>query len=82
VTLPLIAPGILSAALLCFTLSIDDFVITFFTQGPNSTTLPVKIYSMLKFGVSPVINAISTCFLIVTACVVVIATQLQRGEES
>jgi len=78
VTLPLIAPGILSGALLCFTLSIDDFVITFFTQGPNSSTLPVKIYSMLKFGVSPVVNAISTCFLCVTAVLVVLLTRLEK----
>jgi spermidine/putrescine transport system permease protein len=78
VTLPLIAPGIISAALLCFTLSIDDFVITFFTQGPNSTTLPVKIYSMVKFGVTPVINAISTLFLIVTAIAVVLLTKAGR----
>ncbi len=79
VTLPLIAPGIISAALLCFTLSIDDFVITFFTQGPNSTTLPVKIYSMVKFGVTPVINAISTLFLIVTAIAIVLLTKLEKG---
>jgi spermidine/putrescine transport system permease protein len=78
VTLPLIAPGILSGALLCFTLSIDDFVITFFTQGPNSSTLPVRIYSMLKFGVSPVVNAISTCFLCVTALLVVALTRLEK----
>jgi spermidine/putrescine transport system permease protein len=78
VTLPIIAPGIISSALLCFTLSIDDFVITFFTQGPNSTTLPVKIYSMVKFGVSPVVNAISTLFLIVTAIAVVLITRLEK----
>jgi spermidine/putrescine transport system permease protein len=80
VTLPIIAPGIVSAALLCFTLSIDDFVITFFTQGPNSTTLPVKIYSMLKFGVTPVVNAISTLFLVVTALAITLLTKLQRGD--
>jgi len=78
VTLPVIAPGIISAALLCFTLSIDDFVITFFTQGPNSTTLPVKIYSMVKFGVSPVVNAISTIFLLVTTIAVVLVARLER----
>lgn len=78
VTLPLIAPGIMSAALLSFTLSLDDFVITFFTQGPNSTTLPVKIYSMLKFGAMPMINAISTVFLIVTAGVVILLTKLEK----
>jgi spermidine/putrescine transport system permease protein len=78
VTFPLIAPGIISSALLCFTLSIDDFVITFFTQGPNSTTLPVKIYSMVKFGVTPVINAISTLLLIVTAMAVILLTKLEK----
>ncbi len=78
ITLPVIAPGIISAALLCFTLSIDDFVITFFTQGPNSTTLPVKIYSMVKFGVSPVVNAISTIFLLVTTVAVMLAARLER----
>ncbi|GAK53895.1 binding-protein-dependent transport systems inner membrane component [Candidatus Moduliflexus flocculans] len=78
ITLPVIAPGIISAALLCFTLSIDDFVITFFTQGPNSTTLPVKIYSMVKFGVSPVVNAISTIFLLVTTVAVVLVARLER----
>ena len=78
VTLPAIAPGIISSALLCFTLSIDDFVITFFTQGPNSTTLPVKIYSMVKFGVSPVVNAISTLFLLVTAVAVILIGKLEK----
>ena len=80
VTLPIIAPGIFSAALLCFTLSIDDFLITFFTQGPNSTTLPVKIYSMVKFGVSPVVNAISTLFLVVTTVAIILITRLQTEE--
>ncbi len=78
VTLPIIAPGIITSALLCFTLSIDDFVITFFTQGPNSTTLPVKIYSMVKFGVTPVVNAISTLFLVITAAAVVLITRLEK----
>ena len=78
VTLPVIAPGIVSSALLCFTLSIDDFVITFFTQGPNSTTLPVKIYSMVKFGVSPAVNAISTLFLLVTAVAVILISKLEK----
>ena len=66
VTLPLILPGVMAGALLAFTLSFDDFVITFFVAGVDSTTLPLKIYSMIKFGVSPVINAISTVVLIVT----------------
>lgn len=66
VTLPLILPGVMAGALLAFTLSFDDFVITFFVAGVGSSTLPLKIYSMIKFGVSPVINALSTVILITT----------------
>lgn len=70
VTLPLIFPGVMAGALLAFTLSFDDFVITFFVSGTGSSTLPLKIYSMIKFGVSPVINALSTVVLAVTLIVV------------
>ena len=63
VTLPLLMPGILGGALLAFTLSLDDFVITFFTAGVGSTTLPLRIYSMVKLGITPEINAISTLML-------------------
>jgi spermidine/putrescine transport system permease protein len=66
VTLPLILPGVMAGALLAFTLSFDDFVITFFVAGVGSSTLPLKIYSMIRFGVSPAINALSTVVLIVT----------------
>ncbi len=66
VTLPLILPGVMAGALLAFTLSFDDFVITFFVAGVGSSTLPLKIYSMIKFGVSPAINALSTVVLVVT----------------
>jgi spermidine/putrescine transport system permease protein len=66
VTLPLILPGVMAGALLAFTLSLDDFVITFFVAGVGSSTLPLKIYSMIKFGVSPVINALSTVVLVTT----------------
>ncbi|MEJ7842145.1 MAG: ABC transporter permease [Rubrobacter sp.] len=66
VTLPLILPGVMAGALLAFTLSFDDFVITFFISGVGSSTLPLKIYSMIKFGVSPVINALSTVVLVAT----------------
>lgn len=66
VTLPRIAPGVLSGCLLAFTLSLDDFVVTFFTAGIGAGTLPLKIYSMVKFGVSPKINAISTLTLLIT----------------
>src|ERR687894_1918406 len=66
VTLPLILPGVMAGGLLAFTLSFDDFVITFFVSGVGSSTLPLKIYSMIKFGVSPVINALSTVVLVAT----------------
>jgi len=66
VTLPLILPGVMAGALLAFTLSFDDFVITFFVAGVGSSTLPLKIYSLIKFGVSPAINALSTVVLVVT----------------
>lgn len=66
VLLPLLAPGLYAAALLAFTLSIDDFVITFFVAGEGSQTLPMYIYSMIKFGSTPVINALSTLILLAT----------------
>jgi spermidine/putrescine transport system permease protein len=64
VVLPLAAPGIAAGAMLAFTISLDDVVITFFTSGPGSTTLPLYIFSSLKFGVSPSINALSTFVLV------------------
>jgi spermidine/putrescine transport system permease protein len=70
VLLPLLAPGIVAAALLAFTLSIDDFVITFFVAGPGATTLPIRIYSMIKHGAPPLINALSTLLLALTFPVV------------
>ena len=79
VTLPLILPGILGGALLAFTLSIDDFVITFFTAGPGSTTLPLRIYSMVKLGVTPEINALSSLMLVVSMALVMLSLWLQRG---
>ncbi|MBN1499921.1 MAG: ABC transporter permease [Spirochaetes bacterium] len=64
--LPLLAPGLISGGMLALTLSLDDFIITFFTAGPGSSTLPLQIYSMIKFGTPPVINALSTLFLLIT----------------
>jgi spermidine/putrescine transport system permease protein len=78
VTLPLLMPGILAGALLAFTLSLDDFVITFFTAGVGSTTLPLRIYSMVKLGITPVINAISTLLLMVSMSLVLVSMFLQR----
>jgi spermidine/putrescine transport system permease protein len=66
VLLPLLAPGIAAGGLLAFTLSVDDFVITFFVAGPGVTTLPIRIYSMIKHGSPPLINALSTLLLAVT----------------
>ena len=78
VTLPLLMPGILAGALLAFTLSLDDFVITFFTAGVGSTTLPLRIYSMVKLGITPEINAISTLLLLVSMSLVLVSLFLQR----
>ncbi len=64
--IPLLFPGLLAGAMLSLTLSLDDFIITFFTAGPGSSTLPLQIYSMIKFGTPPMINALSTLFLMIT----------------
>lgn len=66
VIIPIALPGIVAAFFMAFTLSIDDFVITFFVAGPGSTTLPLQIFSMVRFGISPVINAISALLLVGT----------------
>src|SRR5205085_7540545 len=77
VTLPLLAPGILAGALLVFTISIDDYVITSFVAGVGATTLPLQIYSMLKVGVTPEVNAVSALLLAVTIALVAAAQKLQ-----
>ena len=81
VTLPVIAPGIISGALLAFTISIDDYIITSFVAGVGSTTLPLQIYSMVKTKVTPEINAISTLLLVPTILLIVISDRLQREEK-
>ena len=78
VTFPLLAPGIVAGALLAFTLSLDDFVITFFMAGPNATTLPVQVYSMIRVGVTPEINALSTLMFIGSTLLVIISLIIQR----
>lgn len=80
VTLPLIMPGILAGALLAFTMSLDDFVVTFFTSGPGSTTLPLRIYSMVKTGITPEINALSTLMLAASMVLVFASLLLQRKQ--
>jgi spermidine/putrescine transport system permease protein len=76
VTLPLIMPGVIAGALMAFTLSIDDFVITFFTAGANTQTLPLQIYSMIKIAVTPEVNAVSTLLMGLTLFLIVIASRL------
>ncbi len=80
VTLPIILPGVVAGALLSFTLSFDEFVIAFFTAGPTSAsqTLPMHIYSMIRFGITPEINAIATVIIGVSFCLVLIAQRLNR----
>ena len=78
IVLPLIAPAILAGALLCITLSIDEFVITFFTIGPQQT-LPVFIYTQIKFGVTPEVNAVATVILVTTLGAFFIGSLLLTG---
>ena len=77
VLLPHMKPGLIAGALLAFTLSLDDFVITFFTSGPNTTTFPVKVYSMVRFSVTPEVNAVSTLLILITIILTTIALKLQ-----
>lgn len=81
VTFPMIMPGVLSGALLAFTLSLDDFVITFFTNGPGSTTLPIYVYGLLRRIITPQVNALSTVWILTVFTVVLILQWLQ-GRES
>jgi spermidine/putrescine transport system permease protein len=76
VTLPLIMPGVIAGALMAFTLSIDDFVITFFTAGAGTVTLPLQIYSMIKIAVTPEVNAVSTLLMLLTLALIIIASRL------
>jgi spermidine/putrescine transport system permease protein len=81
VVLPYMKPGIIAGALLAFTLSLDDFVITFFTSGPDTVTFPVKVYSLVRRGVSPDINAASTALIVITVIATIIAMKLQAPEK-
>ncbi len=77
VTFPLILPGIIAGALLAFTLSLDDFVITFFTSGVGTTTLPVFVYGLLKLTVTPEVNAISTIMMVLSTLLIGISLAMQ-----
>ena len=85
VTFPYMVPGIVAGALLAFTLSLDDFVITFFTSGPGSTTFPVKVYSMVRFSVTPEVNAASSILIAITltltATALIIQSRANRGSK-
>jgi spermidine/putrescine transport system permease protein len=78
ITLPLLMPGIVSGALLAFTLSVDDFIISFFVTGKGWDTLPIYIWSALKRGVTPEVNAVSAMLLLLSATLVVASLILQR----
>jgi spermidine/putrescine transport system permease protein len=77
VLVPHMRPGLIAGALLAFTLSLDDFVITFFTAGPDTITFPVKVYSMLRFSVTPEVNAASTILILVTVALTAIGLRMQ-----
>jgi spermidine/putrescine transport system permease protein len=76
VTLPLIMPAVIAGALMAFTLSIDDFVITFFTAGAGTVTLPLQIYSMIKIAVTPEVNAVSSLLMLLTLALILVASRL------
>jgi len=77
VLIPHIKPALVAGALLSFTLSLDDFVITYFTSGPDTITFPVKVYSMVRFSVTPEVNAASTLLIILTVILTAVALKLQ-----
>jgi spermidine/putrescine transport system permease protein len=81
VTLPLLLPAVIAGALLAFTLSIDEFIIAYFTAGAGqaSTTLPMRIYSMIRFGVTPEINAMATIIMLVSFTLVLVSQKLDRS---
>ena len=78
VTLPAIAPGVVAGALVAFTLSIDEFVIAFFNSGPTSVTFPIRVYAMIRFGVTPVINAVAAIVMALSLVTIFVALRLTR----
>ena len=79
VTLPLIFPAVAAGWMLAFTLSLDDLVIASFTTGPGATTLPMKIYSQVRLGVTPEINAVSTILIGIVAVAVLLASAVRKA---
>jgi spermidine/putrescine transport system permease protein len=80
ILIPHMTPGLVAGGLLAFTLSLDDFVITFFTSGPDTTTFPVKVYSMVRFSVTPEVNAASTILIVITVALTFLALRLQGDD--
>jgi len=78
---PFMRPGIIAGSLLAFTLSLDDFVVTFFTSGPDTLTFPVKVYSMVRFSVTPEVNAASTILVIITVITTLVAMRFQSPDK-
>jgi len=78
ILIPHMKPGLIAGGLLAFTLSLDDFVITFFTSGPETVTFPVKVYSMVRFSVTPEVNAASTVLIVITVALTLAAMWLQK----
>jgi putrescine transport system permease protein len=81
ITLPIIAPAMVAGWLLAFTLSLDDLVIASFTSGPGSTTLPMVVFSKVKLGVTPDINALATIIIVVVSVGVVVAGIMMRRQD-
>ena len=81
VTFPLMVPGVLAGGMLAFTLSLDDFVVSFFTTGPGATTLPILIYSSVKRGITPDINALSTLIVLASVIGTIGVTMFQRPRQ-
>lgn len=82
ITMPLIAPALISSWLLCFTISLDDLIIASFTIGPDITTLPMLIYSRIRFGINPVINALATIVIVIVLLLTILALFISLTKES
>ena len=82
ILIPHMAPGLIAGALLAFTLSLDDFVITFFTSGPDTVTFPVKVYSMVRFSVTPEVNAASTILILITLAITAVGLRVQGARDA
>lgn len=80
VTLPVILPGVVAGALVAFTLSFDEFIIAFFTAGPTVITFPIRVYSMIRFGITPVVNAVAAAILALSFALILVALRLTRSE--